>query len=170
MTFPDYRFRIAAVRRSRTATLNLYQNVGNNPATFTDPFGLCPGCLVAALATPEGLALLGATTALLATQADNLADAGTAVLEGTRNLVSGAVAAVSQKTHNRHLEGQQDNILTHFGKISGGGPGDPEKWKRDIQKGLREMRKRFDRLKDGKFKDQWRERIEQLQQRLDQLD
>ncbi|MGI9038086.1 MAG: hypothetical protein ACR2GQ_04400 [Gemmatimonadota bacterium] len=116
------------------------------------------------------MALFGATTVLLATQADELAEVGTAVLEGVGKLVSGAVAAVSQKNHNRHLQGQQNNIQTHFGKISGGGPGDPEKWKRDIQKGLREMRKRVDRIKDGKFKDRWQERIEQLQQKLDQLD
>jgi RHS repeat-associated protein len=36
--------------------VNLYQYVGNNPATYTDPFGLCPNCLAAAL----GAAVFGA--------------------------------------------------------------------------------------------------------------
>ena len=36
---------------------NLYGYAGNNPATFTDPFGLCPWCLGAVLGVVEGYAV-----------------------------------------------------------------------------------------------------------------
>ena len=70
------------------------------------------------------------------------------------------------------LRGLQSNIETHFTWLGGGGsPGkDPDrwgdKWKKDIQRGINEMRKRLDRMKEGRDHDDWKRTIEQLEQRL----
>jgi hypothetical protein len=70
-----------------------------------------------------------------------------------------------------HLQGQAANIERHFGWLGGSDPGkDPnrwgDKWKKDIQKGIRIMRERLERLKGNKAQEEWRQRIEQYEQRL----
>jgi len=85
--------------------------------------------------------------------------------------ISGALAAVSGKITERRLRGQENNISTHFGKLSNPGqpvgddPNNRDKWKRDIQKGIREMQKRVEKL-TGKDRERWDERIRQIQEQL----
>lgn len=103
-----------------------------------------------------------------------VAAAGAAIYEGGKagaEVIGGAVNAVSAKIQEKHLRGQVNNINAHFGKIGGPGGKDPrnrDKWKRDIQKGLREMRKRIDKL-SGQKQDEWEEIYRGIQERLSNI-
>ena len=103
---------------------------------------------------------------------EELGAALTAGGRATSAFAASAWAAVSDRQHQRVLRGLQSNIETHFTWLGGGGsPGkDPDrwgdKWKKDIQRGINEMRKRLDRMKEGRDHDDWKRTIEQLEQRL----
>jgi hypothetical protein len=81
---------------------------------------------------------------------------------------------VADKIHEAHLAGAERNINTHFSWLAGNGPPgkDPEKWgdkwKKDITKAIRGMRDRLERLKSDADKAKWQDRIDKLQQRLDE--
>jgi hypothetical protein len=105
-------------------------------------------------------------------------DFGDAVSGGVRagrDLVNGIVAAVSGKILEGRLRGQENNIEKHFDKLGspnqpgGEDPNTRDKWKRDIQKGLREMRKLADRLK-GKDAQKWDDRIRTIEERLSKVE
>lgn len=101
-------------------------------------------------------------------------DLGGALQEGYnagRDAVTGIFAAVSGKILDVRLTGQANNIADHFNKLGNSNqPGgeDPDtrnKWMKDIQKGIREMRKLADRLK-GKAAERWQERIKGIEDQL----
>jgi hypothetical protein len=117
------------------------------------------------------LALLAATTAFVATQADKLADGLESVLDAGRDLVRNVFAAVSNKRHEIVLNGLAGNVERHFTWLGGGDPGkDPnrwgDKWKRDIQRAIRNMWERINRLKGDRNKERWMERVQDLERRL----
>ncbi len=126
-----------------------------------------------------GVAAIGTGIAVAAVavangeQIGNALDAG---LEAGKKLVTGIFAAVSTKIHEKKLAGLERNANLHFGFIGGNGPSgkDPNKWtnkwKKDIQKAIRGMRKRLNRLKGDKKIEKWRNRIEQLERRLQDLE
>jgi hypothetical protein len=123
--------------------------------------------VVGGAAIVTGIAITA--TALLA--GDKLGEALDEGYRGGRDLVTGVFAAVSGKILEVRLAGQANNIATHFGKL--GNPNEPggndpkwrDKWKRDIQKGIREMKKLADRLK-GKDQEKWLERIKATEDQL----
>jgi uncharacterized protein RhaS with RHS repeats len=148
--------------------LNLYGYANGDPINFGDPFGLCPdGCVL------EGAVLLGfaaaaSTSFLLLTEGEALGSALEQGFNAGRDIFGGVMNAVSAKIHGRHLQGQVNNINTHFGKIGGPGGEDPnnrDKWVRDIQKGIREMGKRIEKL-SGKNREQWQEVVRGIEERL----
>jgi uncharacterized protein RhaS with RHS repeats len=158
--------------------LNLYGFANGDPVNFSDPFGLCPtGCVLeGAGVVAAGLVLLAATTALVAGEdlgsaIDAGLESGREFIQGARDAVGNVFAAVSNKRHERHLSGLAGNVERHLTWLGGGDPGkDPnkwgDKWKRDIQKAIRNMRERIDRLKGDRSKEKWIERVQELERRL----
>jgi hypothetical protein len=142
--------------------------------SFTDPFGLSPDAGIGEATLGLAAVGLGAITAVYAlAHGDDLKSAVGAGYDAAKGLVTSVVFAVSDKVHTSHLAGQEANINTHFGWLAGNGPPgkDPEKWgdkwKKDIEKGLREMRKRLERIRSKADRAKWQDRINDLQQRLD---
>jgi RHS repeat-associated protein len=78
--------------------INLYQFNGNNPVTYTDPFGLCPWCVVAGVVAVEALkgAVVGAVVGAVEQVAVNKLS-GRPLLEnvGTTAADGAAVGAVT---------------------------------------------------------------------------
>ena len=152
--------------------VNLYQFNGNNPASYTDPFGLCPdACVVeggvGAAAVLTGLAI--AATAIVA--GDNLGDALDQGYRGARDLVSGVVAAVSGKALEIQARGQMKPIDGHFNKLGnpnqpgGSDPRNRDKWKKDIGRAIDRLRQKVDKMK-GKQRERWEETIRQSEEHL----
>jgi hypothetical protein len=139
---------------------------------------LCPdGCVVeGAGVVAAGLILLTATTALVAgddlgTAIDAGLEAGRDFMEGAREALGNVFAAVSNRRHERHLNGLAENVERHLTWLGGGDPGkDPnrwgDKWRRDIQRAIKNMRERIDRLKGDRNKERWMERVQELERRL----
>jgi uncharacterized protein RhaS with RHS repeats len=75
--------------------LNLYGYAGGDPVNFSDPFGLCPVCLVAGagsgvavvLATPQAVATIAAGTALAAAATVTALDAASVLYEHTGRML-----------------------------------------------------------------------------------
>lgn len=116
--------------------------------------------------------LVFAGFAALTAATQEYGDEVSALIEAAGNAVAGAVqgvvAAVSNKRHEIKLRGEERVILGHLGKMGGAGGQDPnnfEKWGGDIERHLRIMRDRLDRMK-GKIRDKWQERVDQLEDAL----
>jgi RHS repeat-associated protein len=158
--------------------LNVYGFARGDPISFSDPFGLCPdGCIVSGPAALGALFVISAVGTIALADAiangEELGDALSAGFQAARDVTTGILAAVGDKIHEKHLLGQQNNIEHHFGLLAGaGGPDkDPnkwgDKWKNDIRKGIREMRKRLERVKNDNKRERWQKRIEELEKKLD---
>ncbi|HEX8850742.1 MAG TPA: hypothetical protein VF761_14525 [Gemmatimonadaceae bacterium] len=122
-----------------------------------------------------GLVLFGVAATATVVALTHGEELGSALEDGgraARNFAVGIWAAVSDKQHEKVLNGLAANIETHLAWLGGSGPPgkDPnrwgDKWKKDIQKGLSEMRKRLDRLKSDSDREKWQKTIEQLEKRL----
>ena len=115
--------------------VNLYQFNGNNPATYTDPFGFCPGCVLAAAAlgaagSAEAATLALGTAAIVATSDKaielNNAVAGAAatiVIAGALNTVEVAGAVIHEA---RSLKAKAKEVIAAILIGLGGGKTDIE--------------------------------------------
>jgi RHS repeat-associated protein len=149
--------------------MNAFGFAEGDPVNFSDPYGLwlCP---VLCAAGPGALAAEGAGEELVP---------GLGQVVGTLSIAAAAVwagyevwASVSDKRHKIALQGQADNIAAHFSALNNPnepGGNDPkwrDKWKRDIQKGLRIMKDRLERLKSDKAKEDWARKISDIDEQL----
>ena len=116
---------------------------------------------------------VGVVAAFVAsTHGEELGAALGAGCDAAREAGASIWAAVSDKRHKIALQGQADNIADHFGKLNnpnepgGDDPNWRDKWKKDIQKGIRIMKDRLERLKSEKAKEDWAKRIAELEEQL----
>lgn len=139
-----------------------------HPVSFSDPFGLCPDACVVEGGVGIYVVRLGIGAAMAASC--------TAQASGPRDATRGAAcsvwAAVSDKRHKIALAGQGDNIDEHFGKLGnpnepgGDDPNNRDRWKRDIQQGIRIMKDRLERLMSDVAEEDWAKRIADIEQKL----
>jgi RHS repeat-associated protein len=157
--------------------MNLYGFAGGDPVNFSDPFGLCPDACVLEGGAAAGVGLyilgVGVVAAFVAsTHGEELGAALGAGYDAARETGASILAAVSDKRHKIALQGQADNIAGHFAALNNPnepGGDDPkwrDKWKKDIQKGIRIMKDRLERLKSEKAKEDWAKRIAEIEEQL----
>jgi RHS repeat-associated protein len=154
--------------------LNAYGFAGGDPRNSSDPFGLCPdacaieaGAAVGAGVYVAGVGLVAAVAALR--NGRELGEAASAGLDAARETGASMWAAVRDRVHRLHMQGQLNNIAEHFAKLGGPGGEDPEnrkKWKEDIQKAVRIIRDRMDRLNSAKDKADMARRVQGVMERL----
>ena len=134
--------------------VNLYAYAGNNPTSYSDPFGLCPdGCV---LESATAVAAVGAGLLATGYALQHGAELGDALEEGYeagRDLVVGIWNAVSAKVLERQANGQVTPVEDHLGKLAnpnqpgGNDPRNRDKWKNDARKALNRLRKVIDKMK-----------------------
>jgi RHS repeat-associated protein len=163
--------------------LNLYQFNGNNPANYTDPFGLCIPWPECALAAAGGGARFG--TVIGAAVGTAVEPGGGTVLGAGIGRTVGAVggfaiatAGTNYLTVQAHqigkTEAQLDVALQHIDQIGNLGPDDQDPegkkrdWTKDAQRALNNASKYAEKVK-GKTGEALRQQIDDLAQRLQGL-
>ena len=152
--------------------INLYQFNGNDPASYADPFGLCPDACVlegglGAAAVVTGLAVAAVAIA----QGDELSDAAGAGYRAGRDLVTGVWNAISNKVLDRQARGQMNPVAEHFGKLAnpnqpgGNDPRNRDKWKQDIRNAINRAREKVEKM-TGKQRERWEEALRRHEDRL----
>jgi uncharacterized protein RhaS with RHS repeats len=167
--------------------VNLYAYAGNNPVSFSDPFGLCvpmPVCLLAptaaratgvAISGPVGVAI-GATALLVMAIPDgeyspppSIEAAADATAAGT-----GAAVFLTQQAHWVDKTNAQLSVaLQHITQIEGLGPNDQDPdgkkrdWTKHAKKALNNARKFVEKVR-GKTQDALKQAIDEAAERLQQ--
>ena len=156
--------------------VNQYGYVGGDPVNFSDPFGLCPDACV--LETGAALYIAGiaaiATVAAIAS-GEELGEALGAGVDAAKQAFGAMAAWASNRALGGRIRGEMNVINQHFGFLAGsGGPdkGDPDdprnrdKWKRDIERHIREAQKYIDKLKGDRNKEPYQQALEEAKRKL----
>jgi RHS repeat-associated protein len=152
--------------------LNVYGFAAGDPVSYSDPYGLSAMCCTFPLKSP--VIRVGVTIALMDGPQPGPADL---VAVGVVGLALGGAYLRNRHIQGR-IEGEVGVIEEHFGKLAGAGspgsgdPNDPrnrDKWKDDIRRHIREMGRQIDRLVGERNKAPWREQLQRIQERLDNV-
>ncbi|MET0395795.1 MAG: PKD domain-containing protein [Longimicrobiaceae bacterium] len=156
--------------------LNVYGFANGDPVSYSDPYGLCPDACVIETAGigviyAAGLAALATGAAIYA--GEDLGNALAAGADAGKRGVDQIITMARNKHVEGKIQGEIDVINEHFEFLGGGGghgdPRDPrnrDKWKSDIRRHLREMKKHIDRLTGDRNKQPWQEKMKQIEEQL----
>ena len=156
--------------------LNLYGYGNGDPVNNSDPFGLCPDACV--LETGAGLFIAGvaviATAAAIA-NGEELGAALNAGVDAAKQTFGAMTAWANNRALGGRISGEMNVVNQHFGFLAGaGGPGkgDPDdprnrdKWKKDIERHIREAQKYIDKLKGDRNREPYQQALEEAKRRL----
>jgi RHS repeat-associated protein len=159
--------------------LNLYGYAGGDPVNYSDPFGLCVAVVDCPITIGTGTLIaagvLTAVTVAALVDGEGFADALDAGADAVGDAFGAVLAFGKNRQLGKGLRGDAAQVDIHFAKLStpgqpgGDDPNTRNKWKKDIQNHINEMKKQIDRLKGDRNKQPWEEKVKQYEEQLRQI-
>ncbi len=157
--------------------LNAYGFANGDPVNFSDPFGLCAedACIIeiGAGVYVAGVGVIASVAAL--THGKELGAAIDAGADAAKAAFGSIVVFVKNKQAEKRANGEIAVINQHLDWLAGGGkgstpgPDDRDKWKKDIARHLKELRKRIDQITGDRNKEPYEEQYKKLTEQLNQM-